>query len=195
VVTPADLPTSLALLAGDGILALSDEGSLAATQFTSSGALLSSATGGTFIATDQTGETAFQSNSQYVVPGAIRGTEGKTNIDAVVERFDLLNGEQDTTFLSPAFGFAPDAPNVKTVAAAIGVDSESRILVGAELETTTFGSGVARLNPNGSLDTTFGANGIGAIVPDFVVYSILVQPDNKVVMVGSSGNLARYLAQ
>ena len=63
------------------------------------------------------------------------------------------------------------------------------------IDSSSF-AGVARLNSNGTLDTTFGSDGIGKTVPGFVLYDLLVQPaDNKIVIVSSSGNLARYLAQ
>jgi len=57
---------------------------------------------------------------------------------------------------------------------------------------------LARYNSDGSLDTTFGAN--GKVVTDFgnnteAAWQVVLQPDNKVVVVGTSGEngiLARY---
>ena len=54
---------------------------------------------------------------------------------------------------------------------------------------------VARLNANGSLDTTFGKAGVSTTVPNFVLYRLLVQPHNEPIMIGGNGSLARYLAQ
>jgi uncharacterized delta-60 repeat protein len=193
VVTPIDLPGSLALLSGDGLLALSSDAAVAA-QFTSSGALASSLTGGTIIANSNEGDIAFQSNGDYLAGGAVAGTEGKTNVDGTVARF-LLNGSVDTTFTQPTIRFAPDAPATKTILDAVAVDSAGRIIAGGELESANFGSGVARLNANGTLDTTFGSDGISAIVPRFVIFAVLVQPNNEIVMVGGDGSLARYLAK
>ncbi|MGH7983059.1 MAG: delta-60 repeat domain-containing protein [Candidatus Udaeobacter sp.] len=54
---------------------------------------------------------------------------------------------------------------------------------------------LARYNPNGSLDTTFG-NG-GTVMTDFFgneddAFSVLIQPDGKIVAVGSANNPATY---
>ncbi len=56
-------------------------------------------------------------------------------------------------------------------------------------------AGVARLNANGSLDTTFGTGGVSPTVPNFVLYRLLVHPNNQPIMISGSGSLARYLAQ
>jgi uncharacterized delta-60 repeat protein len=194
VVTAVDLPSSLALVAGDEILALNDQGTIAAAQFSSTGTLITPPVGGNVVATENTGTTAFQSNGDYVIAGTTQGADGRLNVDAVVSRFEL-NGTADSSFQSPSIRFGPDGVDVKTVPAGITVDPMGRILVGAEFETSTAASGVARLNSNGSLDATFGNDGISSLVPNFVIYAILVQPNNQIVMVGSSGNLARYLAQ
>jgi uncharacterized delta-60 repeat protein len=62
-----------------------------------------------------------------------------------------------------------------------------------ELSDTDFA--LARYNPNGSLDTTFG-NG-GTVMTDFFgneddAFSVLIQPDGKIVAVGSANNPATY---
>lgn len=194
VVTSVDLPTSLALLPGDGILALDGTGAIGVDQFTSTGALLATPTGGTITEVSNTGLTAFQQNGEFLIAGTVAGPDGKTNVDAVVERFEL-NGSADTSFQSPAIRLVPDAVGTKNIPAAVTVDSLGRVIVGAEVESANFGSGVARLNANGSLDSTFGTDGAGTLVPGFVVFTVLVQPNNQIVMVGSSGNLARYLAK
>jgi uncharacterized delta-60 repeat protein len=193
-VTPIDLPGSLALLSGDGLLALGSEGGVTAAQFTSTGTLASSLTGGTIIQLGNVGDLAFQTNGDILVGGAVAGTEGKTNTDGTVERFEL-NGTVDSTFQPPIIRFAPDAPSTRTELAAVATDSTGRIIAAGELAAANFGSGVARLNSNGTLDTTFGNDGIGTLVPGFVVYAVLVQPNNQIVMVSGNGSLARYLAQ
>jgi uncharacterized delta-60 repeat protein len=188
--TSVDLPEALALLSGDGILAFN--GTYA--QFSSAGAPVTPVSGGTIVAIDQTGgPTAIEPDGEFVVAGAIRGPDGKTNTDATADRFEF-NGTLDPTFDAPAFTFAPNAPGIENIASGIGVDSEGRVVEAVEL-SSPLSSGVARLNSNGSLDTTFGSDGIGATVPDFVIYALLVQANNDIVMVSSSGNLARYLAQ
>ena len=194
VVTPVDLPVSLALLSGDGILALNNEGSIAVAQFSSSGALVTPATGGTLVEAANLGDPIFAPNGEYLLGQSVAGTEGKTNVDAAVRKFEI-SGTADTSFQSPTIRFAPDAPGTKTLLTALAVDAKGRVIVGGELESANFGSGVARLNANGSLDTSFGSNGIGAIVRGFTIFAVLVQPDNRVIMFSGTGNLARYLAQ
>src|SRR5262249_11270063 len=65
---------------------------------------------------------------------------------------------------------------------------------------------LARLLPNGTLDSSFGPNGNGLVTTNFGTAAnptndeatvILVQPDGKIVLVGKSGTriaMARYLA-
>lgn len=194
VATAVDLPSSLALLSGDAILTLNGTGAIAAAQFSSAGAPVTPATGGKITAVDQTGATAFQSNGDFLVAGTIQGPDGRRNFDAVVERF-LLNGTQDTTFQSPAIRLGPDGGQVENVPVGVNVDSTGRVVVGVSFVSSTSSAGVARLTSSGALDTTFGADGISTLVPGFVLYDSLVQSDNKIVIVGGSGNLARYLAK
>jgi len=171
VVTPINLPSTLALLSGDSILAFNTSGNVA--QFSSSGALLSTVTGGTIIATKDAGilnGLAILPNDEFLRAATIPGPDGKTNVDAVVERFELTD-VLDTSYESPAIRFGPDAPQVKNEPQSLVVDSEERGLVGVEFVTAGGEvAGVARLNPNGSLDTTFGTAGIGATVSNFVLY-------------------------
>jgi uncharacterized delta-60 repeat protein len=194
VVTPIDLPISIALLSGDGLLALGSESGVTVSQFTSTGALAGSVTGGAIIELGNIGDVAFQTNADILVGGAVAGTEGKTNTDGTVERFEL-NGSTDPTFEPPIIRFAPDAPETKTELVAVAEDSAGRIVATGELVSANSGSGVARLNANGTLDATFGSDGISTITPGFVVYSELVQTNNQIVMVSGNGSLARYLAQ
>jgi uncharacterized delta-60 repeat protein len=196
VVSPIDLPSTIALLSGDFILAFNTAGN--AAQFSSSGALLATATGGTIIGTKDSGTLnglAILPNDEFLAAGTIHGPDGKTNVDAVVERFELT-GALDASYQSPAIRFGPDVPEVKNEPQSIVVDSEQRGLVGVEFVTAgTEGAGVARLNSNGSLDTTFGTAGVSPTVPNFVLYRLLVQPNNEPIMITGNGSLARYLAQ
>jgi hypothetical protein len=160
--------------------------------------LLGTATGGTIIATKEAGVLngiALLPSNEYLAAGAIRGPDGKTHIDAIVERFELT-GALDTSYESPVIRFGPDAPEVKNEADGIAVDSEQRGLVAVEfLTATTEGAGVARLNANGSLDTSFGTAGISPTVANFVIYRLIVQSNNDAILISFNGSLARYLAQ
>jgi len=94
-------------------------------------------------------------------------------------------------------------------ARAVAIQSDGQIVVGGGSQDglTRFGStfGLARLNPDGSLDDGFG-NG-GTLTTEFqgaeAVRAVLIQPDGNIVAMGSvrdsSGRidiaLARYLGQ
>ena len=82
------------------------------------------------------------------------------------------------------------------------------VVVGEATNTSneSVGFGVARLNSDGSIDTTFGGSGVvttafgGGGQPT----SVVVQPDNKIIAFGTTAaasggqqnlTLARYLAQ
>jgi uncharacterized delta-60 repeat protein len=192
-VTPVDLPVSLALLAGDGLLAANAQGQVA--QFSSSGTLLPVSTGGTVIATESAGLSAFQQNADYVLGETAAGPQGfKNNQDAVARRF-LPSGAADASFASPLIAFGPNAPLVHNIPIGIGVDSEGRVVIGVEFESSTEASGVARLNADGTLDSTFGKGGIGVTIPGFNAFGLVVQPNNDVILVSGGGTLARILAE
>ena len=95
------------------------------------------------------------------------------------------NGSLDNTF-------NPDSPvgyGVKSVA----LQPDGKILLGSEFLTVneTNGSGIVRLNANGSRDTGFnpgkGANGQSPGI--YTVRSIVLQPDGKVLMGGIFGTV------
>src|SRR5262249_7428560 len=69
------------------------------------------------------------------------------------------------------------------------------ISVGTDIEFA-----VARYNPNGTLDTSFGAGGVATTNPtggtSDRAYSVLLQPDGRIVLVGGSagGNSVAHFA-
>src|SRR6266704_1317908 len=95
-----------------------------------------------------------------------------------------------TTFPEGSYAFdVALQPDGKIIAAGtVFVD-----FIPGESSNTDFA--LARYNPNGSLDTTFG-NG-GRAMTDFVgleddAFSVLIQPDGKIVAVGSANDPATY---
>ncbi len=125
---------------------------------------------------------------------SIESPEGfKDNTDVAVSQFTMSGS--DSSFVSGVIRLGLDGPFVQNHPVGIGVDAIGRIAVDVELSSRTGNtSGVARLNADGSLDTTFGHNGIGTTVPIIAINTILVQPNNEIIAIGG-GNLARYLAQ
>ena len=81
----------------------------------------------------------------------------------VINRLNA-DGTPDPTFSGPS---DMEAPVIK-------VQPDGKILLGGN-----FPGGIARLNIDGSVDITFGASGTDGTVTD-----ILIQPDNKIIVVG-----------
>ncbi len=201
-------PSTLALLSGDGILALNSAGQLA--QFTSAGALVGTPTGGAVIAVKRSViSQTFLSNGEDLEAGGVRGPFGKTNTDAIVQKFEV-SGAADLSFSSPAISFLPNGVEIKSGVGSIATDSQSRIALGGTVETAVTSSwGVARLEPNGTLDPTFGSGGVVTtqVALEGFIDIVFVQPDNKILAIGEvqvskdTANtmedlaIVRYLAQ
>ncbi len=115
-----------------------------------------------------------QANGQILLAGDFTAYDG--TVRNGVARLNT-DGSLDTTF-DPAAGSAGKA------VFSIGVQVDGRLIVGGRF--TTFGgtarSGVARLNADGSLDTSFdpgtGVSGTSG------VNEVLVQPDGRILLAG-----------
>jgi len=110
------------------------------------------------------------------------------------------NGSLDTSFGSGGIvtTFFPQG----SYAFAVALQPDGKIIAAGthfvdfnpgDMSDTDFA--LARYNPDGSLDTTFG-NG-GTVTTDFFgteddVFSVLIQPDGKIVAVGSANDPANY---
>jgi uncharacterized delta-60 repeat protein len=193
--------TALALLSNGQILALNNVGGIA--QFDSQGNLAPSVTSGTVVATANNGLSAFESNGRFLIAGGARGAT-RRDVDITAISFNPT-GSIDHTFNSPVFDFGQEDPTAHDVAQVIAIQPDGKLVIGGLL----FGNsvalfGLARLNTNGSLDSTFGNRGV--LTTRFEgsdqVSSIIIQPDGKILAIGqafdsstSQGNLAlaRYL--
>jgi uncharacterized delta-60 repeat protein len=126
-----------------------------------------------------------------------------TNIFTVVSRFDP-DGSPDTTFGTDGhtdiFFLNQDSDLTYPYDVAIGTDGE--IMVGGSIRILGSGNlfdfALARLNANGSVDTSFGFNGFLTtnISGQDLAHAVLVQPDGKIVLAGESNagfTVARYL--
>jgi uncharacterized delta-60 repeat protein len=127
---------------------------------------------------------AIQTNDRIVVVGSSNG-------DFAVARYNR-NGTLDTTFSADGIvvtdfgGSGPDSAN------AVAIQSDGKIVVAGQAGLANNARvGVARYNPDGSLDNTF--NGTGTLIFDFVgtaggaANGVALQADGKIVVVGSSG--------
>lgn len=112
---------------------------------------------------------------------------------AAVVRYNL-NGSLDTSFGGGA-GYVTIGALGGTRTAAVAVQPDDRIVVagGADGAPIT----LARLNPSGGLDGTFGSGGIVATtLPKQQAADLAIQSDGKILVAGASNNLqaARYNA-
>lgn len=85
-----------------------------------------------------------------------------------------MGGSYDNSFISP---LDPGSGNVNSIA----IQNDGKIIIGGGLFLDNYGVNyIARLNPNGSRDTSFKI-GIGA---NATVYSIVLQEDGKILIAG-----------
>jgi uncharacterized delta-60 repeat protein len=111
------------------------------------------------------------------------------------------NGSLDTSFGDHGI-VTTTFPVGGSYAYAVALQADGKIIV-AGTDFVNFDPGepsdtdfaVARYNPDGTADATFG-NG-GQVTTDFVgqeddVFAVLIQPDGKIVAVGSANNAATY---
>lgn len=119
-------------------------------------------------------------SNRVVIGGAFTATEGQTGYRGVA-RF-RTDDSLDTTFKVATDDFVK----------AIAVQPDGKILIGgafhwvqgAGSSTTTTFWGIARLNDDGTLDTTFQNAPAGQVKSNHNVRGIAVQPDGKIVIGG-----------
>ncbi len=151
---------------------------------------------------DDARSVAIQSDGRIVAAGiAFNGT----NYDFALARYNA-DGTLDTSFGPNKDGkVTTDFASGYYRAFSVGIQSDGRIVVaGNAWNGTNFDFALARYNPDGNLDTTFGTS--GKVTTDFAsgndeALSVAIQSDGKIVVVGSAWNgadfnfaLARYLA-
>ncbi|MBK8466240.1 MAG: hypothetical protein IPL32_10455 [Chloracidobacterium sp.] len=127
---------------------------------------------------------AIQSDGKIVVAGY--STNGANNDFAVV-RYNS-NGSLDTTFDSDGkVTTAVLSSNDNAYSAAVQADGKI-VLVGSSNNGVDFDFAVVRYNSNGSLDTSFDGDGkvTTAVLGADNANSVALQPDGKIVAVGSS---------
>jgi uncharacterized delta-60 repeat protein len=182
-------------------------------QFEANGTLESSVTGGTVVASGASqfpGTTVFQPNGDFVVAEPLFvGEESRGhNASTEVLRF-TETGAADSTFADPSFHFAGSGGyGIEALPTAVAIASNGDIVViGDQITYAQSGetqvNGLARLMPNGDLDTTFGSGGVETnTVPSTSEGFELAAVDsqNRIIAVGVANNytqifLSRYLGQ
>jgi uncharacterized delta-60 repeat protein len=175
----------------------------ARVEFSPAGQLDSSITPEAITATgtSQSSDSAFLPAGQSLFAGNVSVGRGFTEIQ--VQMFNA-NGTADTAFDNPPFTYTgAEFAGHESPEAVAAEPSGQIVVVGSHFEGTSV-FGVARLDANGSLDTTFGNAGVltTSFQGDDVAEAVLIQPNGDIIAIGSSENnttgvtdiaLARYL--
>lgn len=149
---------------------------------------------------DEIKDIAIQPDGKIIAVGTTENqTTELTNI--IIARF-LSNGSIDNTFGINGWVTTTVVPNFNCNAIAIELQSDGKIVVGAETnDTATIAplNGkflILRYNSNGSLDNTFATNGILSVAntstadPATYTSDLLIQPDGKIILCGAYYNTA-----
>jgi uncharacterized delta-60 repeat protein len=187
----------IALLSNGDYLIVSEFGTVVTAEVSPTGVLKPKVTGGPIVNTTPTAfselnsDTLFQPNGDFLVIATVGNPNRRSSI--VGQRFSQA-AVQDTTFSSTAFSFGGQ---LKSAPVAIALQANGQILIGGLVNgASPILGGLARVNTNGTLDTTFG-NG-GTLTTDNAVTGMLVQADGKIVAIEAVSTdgiaLARYLA-
>jgi len=202
-------PDALAMLSNGNYLAVGQNGTGKTgveVELNSKGVLLSKVTAGTLVAalsSSQSGfnPTIFQANGDYIVAVTTCTADSQCRGTKIgVSRF-LETGNADTTFNAVSFE-SFDPTQTTSVGKALAVQANGQIVVGGliNLDSPILG-GLARLDANGNLDTTFGTtDSFGrccTVTSEQTFTGLLIQTDGNIVAIGELNGdlaLARYLA-
>ena len=169
------------------------DGLLAAFRYNSDGSLDNTfGTGGKWTTTDETGTINFialQNNGKIVMTGYYNGG------DFILIRLNN-NGSLDANF-SGGIIINDLGNNNVDISYSLVIQNDGKLIVGGTSSTdTTIDIGLIRYNSDGSLDNSFGTNGI--VVTDFggndEANSVLWQADGKIVVSGytDKGGFGHY---
>jgi uncharacterized delta-60 repeat protein len=173
----------------------------AVARYNSNGSLDSTFDGDGWVATDFFGgpdhsrAIAIQTDGKIVVAGNGRTASGSTLNDFAVARYNT-DGSLDTTFDGDGKVLTDILANNDN-AQDVVIQPDGKIIVGGSAWGNNDQFGLARYNPNGSLDNSFDGDGkLASNITTFseLLYALAVQPDGKIVAAGagSSALLARY---
>jgi uncharacterized delta-60 repeat protein len=126
---------------------------------------------------------AVQSDGKIVAAGSAYGSGG----GFALTRYEA-NGALDASFGSGGKVTTPFAGHSAEATAVVQQPDGRFVVAGKSFDGSQSRFALARYNPNGSLDTTFGVGGLveTSIEGDSVAEALALQPDGKILVVGSS---------
>ncbi len=203
LITPAQIagPQALALLSnGDYLAAGGCQSACTVLEFSSTGELLSTVTAGTLTASSplaglETFPTIFESNGDFLVASIHCIGIHCTNFDTEVRLFSET-GVLDSGFSSTPFAFGDQGQNTPE---GLAVQSNGQVVVSgfANCAGCQVNGGIARLDTNGELDTTFGSGGT-LTVDNNQVTAVLIDTNGDILAIEGTGNdgivVAAYLS-
>jgi uncharacterized delta-60 repeat protein len=145
---------------------------------------------------DQATALARQADGKLVAAGWAATDSTSSDLEFAIARY-LPDGSLDGTFGAGGevtTNLTPAADEIQDVA----IDSAGRIVVAGFSGLGSFGGGigdfaVARYNPDGTPDSSFGENGVriidfgGSLSSEDLAYGLALQADGKIVVVGTAG--------
>jgi uncharacterized delta-60 repeat protein len=153
---------------------------------------------------DQANAMAIQADGKIVAAGSTRTSNSDGNTDFALARYNV-DGTLDTTFgldgkVTTEFSTSVEVEEVRGIA----LQSDGKIVVAGHRATGQGDSfALARYNPDGTLDTSFGAGGL--VSTTFLgfdqAFAVGIEPDGKIIAAGSASDgtsagtvvaLARY---
>ena len=170
-------------------------------EFSPTGQLDSSVTAETIVTSSQGGDNAFLPDGQSVSATSVSVAKHNTDVQATLFN---ANGTVDSAFDNPPFTYTgAELAGFQSPGAAAVQPNGQIVIAGSSFKDTSV-FGLARLDTNGSLDSTFGSTGVltTSFQGDDGATAVLIQPNGDIVAVGFSENnttgvtdiaLARYI--
>jgi uncharacterized delta-60 repeat protein len=195
--SPNQGPVGLALQADGKIVVLGTKSisafskALAVARYTITGSLDSTFGQNGIVTTTVDKHTGFfigvaiQSDGKIIAGGSSENNASQENFTVV--RY-TVTGTLDSTFGSNGV-VTTSIAGIKTRGYSVAIQSTGKIVIGGSSGFTTFA--LARFTITGSLDSTFGNNGVVTTSIDSVTGgdAVAIQPDDKILIVGSTNGI------
>lgn len=128
-------------------------------------------------------DMVIQSDDKIIVTGGFTGFSGGSNGFGIARL--LSSGSIDTSFNVGGVGTARNTGYTNNIPHALALQSDGKVLLGGDFYyyNGVHRLGIARLNTNGSIDTSFNPSGLNTYYRS-VVTGITVQSDGKILLLG-----------